>query len=344
MIKTITTDNFRQQYQDIVNILSRSVDETVCDESTRVIKEAGTGEHRHFHNFQHFLDISNAMDDTEGQGLVDSPEIKAVMRRAALYHDIVYHQVDGLHESVTSAIAPLMTDINEDKPLETYILKESRTTAMAKTIFDLKDNHVPSKFNGGNELLSALYAATRGQAEQIPEKYQLAEMAIIEATIPFLGENRMTALANRLTSANAFLPEGERLTPNELEETMHAATHMSNIDVIGFRQHRENGFKDSDDIIRESMASHQTHEQASSGRLGFMKHLLSQVEAGEQQVFHSYKGVPSDNVLAEWNRKAERHIATEVSYLETPSASLHAVTTHETGASQAASNTRQPGK
>ncbi len=314
---TITKENLDEKYRTILTELGGNAAQ--APHSMRVIKAVGNGEHRHFHGLKHFLNIANALDDEEDRGSIKSPQIQAVAKHAGLSHDIVYHQVDGFHSDVAQTLQPYIGEITEGAPLASYTLKKKgdpTITTMAKTVFAISEDTIPDVYSGGNELLSAIYAAARGQAEDIPTKYLLAEMAIIEATIPFQKPERMQDLEQRLKNANDRLPNNKKLTNDELADTMHVATHISNIDVIGFRGESGEFAKNTKRLISESANYSQSLEQAKTNQRIFLKDtLLPGLQNGSKTIFHGYAGVPSNETLQEWHDIAKNNITQEITRL-----------------------------
>lgn len=83
--------------------------------------------------------------------------------------------------------------------------------------------------SGQNEFISALLASDMLNEKGLPLK-RIAQVAtIIEATIPFIPNNKFAELEQRLSSVNEKFELG--LTQEEIKETFRAAVFTANKDV-----------------------------------------------------------------------------------------------------------------
>lgn len=301
------------------------------------IMAAGEQKSRFFHDSDHFFGVANK---TEINNWID-----AVRFRAAMNHDIVYHQVDVKGENKRSGIVP-----DVEKKIEPFIVRQGKAIYInpdpslsdnilfqaALKFFNFDDKTRISKkielnpFSGQNEFLSALYAIEQAKELGIPDKYILAEMVHIAGTVPFLEPNVFTSYRDRLALANKCLPQDKRLTVDEIERTMRSATDMANQDVVNFRENFKDKFLPNAYLIavenvagdKRNMSIPAYFLQASSGQANFLSHVGECSVNKTKSVFHGYKNDPAPNVLKEWESLARENINALVEYSRATSAAV----------------------
>jgi hypothetical protein len=182
------------------------------------------GPWRFFHTLQHIFEVGGNED--------------AIEVLAALFHDIVYVQVDSsINFNLSYYIAPFSKElkgylvIREADELPTDTIFE-----MVASVFDFVPGQFLDPFSGQNEFLSALVAA-KVLEPFFPPQLLLQIVACIEATIPFrfLSEDGLTAsdrLYERLQVINSQL--NLELADEEIVETVKKSVRVSNRDVGSF--------------------------------------------------------------------------------------------------------------
>lgn len=121
---------------------------------------------------------------------------------AALFHDLVYCQLDGGFPESTVDILQGVTRTQDGALILQAIAPEDTALAMCAALFDFQAGQTLPLYDGMNEFLSAVVAARLLQSHLAPQDL-LAVLACIEATIPFRatgmdGVTRVDKLALRV--------------------------------------------------------------------------------------------------------------------------------------------------
>lgn len=176
------------------------------------VHQALSSRAREFHTHQHVLDL-----------IVEADPIETI---AALYHDIVYVQVDlGVPPHYEEILLPLISREKDGW----RILPHAGVDPTAKLVLDVfghQPGQVLTPYNGLNELASGLVAAKEFEGVFSNEQ-QLALAACIEATIPFRPPEKLQ-LEQRLGALG--VPEAERV------EMVRRAVRLANNDVGNFAE------------------------------------------------------------------------------------------------------------
>lgn len=301
-------------------------EQRILESDFEAILVSGTQPRRHYHTIDHYRDVATAPSSVDEMGAHCSNLQEAlhthqlmehygfitqVMMRAGWHHDVVYAHIDEtIHPTLTVVIAPFLLEQEGG-----YLLPPDprapdelrRIYDLALTLFGFHRGQPLDPFGGQNEFLSALYGALQGAGMGLPLKCILAEMVMIEATIPFRLPSRVQALRARLEIANRLLgPEG--LQEPEIEALMLGAVFMANHDVIGFRKPFEQFNRGSHQLLMEGAPTLQTPEGMFSAcmRLAhFLARVGTQEADGIASVFHSYAGFPAQEVRDQWDRVAQ---------------------------------------
>ena len=159
---------------------------------------------------------------------------------AALLHDVVYIQIDGitLPPPVAGAMRALgLAPAVDDGPLsvnDLYIPKQTPQTPRELALVLLIFGHVfdaPLAVPGRNELLSALVASH--VLRFLPSETLLRVLVCIEATIPFRSESSLSLLAKRSQRA-ADVVLGMQLDDSAVRDIVNVANSMAHRDVGNF--------------------------------------------------------------------------------------------------------------
>jgi len=258
---------------------------------------------REFHSLEHVL----------GFGYESDP----VFTLAALFHDIIYLQVDGgLPAEVLELLLPYVriekTNVSFISPVQ-----DSKLFSLCCDLFNKDPSRPVSSLQGMNEFLSALtmMLLLRGY---VPEEMLIAGATCIEASIPFRGpdpEGRPmgNVLEDRLKKMKMFENEALR------KATVHRAIQFANQDVQDFVMEDPAAFlSNSWKLLPESNVplrgrkTYTIHEYriALNGMLRFFQSLQP------EYVYHAYDGVPSETEMQEYTRRIRKNLGYGVQYLK----------------------------
>lgn len=150
---------------------------------TELIAQTMTGPWRYFHTTEHIFEVGGLREEHiyETEGSVDGIEILA-----ALFHDLVYVQVDhGVNFNISRYTAPFVLEDRGKLVLaKASELPNDLMFEIVTAVFGLAPGEALSPFNGQNEFLSALIAAKA--LEPLLSPSNIAQIAAcIEATVPF---------------------------------------------------------------------------------------------------------------------------------------------------------------
>lgn len=194
-----------------------------------------TGPWRYFHTPEHIFEVGETGDGIE------------VL--AALFHDLVYVQVDqGVSVNISSYISPFVKEIGgqlviRDRPeLPADVMFE-----MVSQIFGFSPAQRLVPTAGQNEFLSALIAVKCLQ-HALPTSVLAEIAACIEATIPFraldeMGLKPSDRLYQRLQQANQSFQWG--WSEAKLQEVVKRAVRLTNRDVENFAYPNSADFLDN---------------------------------------------------------------------------------------------------
>jgi len=157
---------------------------------------------------------------------------------AALYHDVVYVQVDdGINVNVSGFVAPFVKEVRGRLQVrEGEELPNDRGFQLVSTIFDIHPGqHLALE---QNEFLSALVAVKQLQG-MLTWQHLACIAACIEATIPFrpsspLGVKPSEQLYQRMQSVNQLYDLG--MTDDEVIWSVKRAVRVANRDVENFAE------------------------------------------------------------------------------------------------------------
>jgi hypothetical protein len=161
------------QIQQSVSQLGGDPQSPILAETAELIIRSMTGPWRSFHTPQHIFDVGH------GGGPVEV--------LAALFHDMVYVQVDlGIHVNLSRFLSPYVREVGQALVIDPEPNRIDDIFEMLMTMFGFETGHKLSPFAGQNEFLSAL-VAVRCLVAVLPKAALVQIAACIEATIPFRG-------------------------------------------------------------------------------------------------------------------------------------------------------------
>lgn len=268
---------------------------------TELIVQTMTGKWRYFHTPDHIFEVGGSAN--------------AIEVLAALFHDLVYVQVDqSVNFNLTFYITPFVRERREHLYIragEDY--PDDALFEIVMWVFDFKPGQQLSPFAGQNEFLSALVCA-KVLEPFFPLDLILKIVACIEATIPFRQnkDDRTPAehLYDRLAEINAEQNFG--LDETELVNSVQRAVRMANRDVGSFANPSSARFLDNTWSLLpetnhnlENPSSYTVNEYrlALQKMEGFMHFLRPEL------VFQEFKGEPKaafyDNLLTRAGRNID---------------------------------------
>lgn len=290
--------------------LQLTVPEAEIEDLATTVHMAMSVEGRHYHTSDHAILLSDPHDP--------------IQTLAALFHDIVYYQVDrGFSSEVMDIIQPNISfdpSVSPDLFLRWTARSEHTCYRIAMDIFGFSPGQKQNSITGLNEFLSALVMGKKLD-NLVPEKVLLQCIVYIEATIPFRakdpdGRGPFDLLEQRLrrVSQAYHIP----LSESEIEDTLRGAVLFANKDVENFSETEpavflENTWK----LLPETNLALRSGEFYSvrDYRLALMKtdNYLSLL--APENIFHTYKGAPPAGEYWEKIRNARHNLQTARLYL-----------------------------
>jgi len=250
---------------------------------------------------------------------------------AALFHDLVYYQLDG---GFPTGVAHWLNGVVRDEPRGITmgpIAPDDGILSLCADIFGFEVGQTLSVYAGLNEFMSALVAG-----RQLYKHLQLTDLigvlACIEATIPFRntvqnGESAPDLLARRVRAVTrTYVPEllGAALDAH-VAVVMRDAVETGNRDVRGFALANHAQFLSNTWLlIDESNAPLKAvgvyalseYRGALTRMAGFLAHL------DPASIFQSYSGYPDAATLGEWTAAASRNLCFACDYLDCKTATV----------------------
>ena len=219
---------------------------------------------------------------------------------AALFHDLVYYQLDWGFPQHTGVILNHVCQLKNNE----FTLPDplpNQLVSMCAALFSFTPGGVLPPHGGMNEFLSAVVAVTLLKP-WLPLSDLIAIAACIEATIPFRGKAATQQLAEQVHQQSRQLlgmHDIEIYSPY-VNEVMQDAINLSNQDVMGFAQGRPSVFLSSTWLLIEE--SNIPLNAVGAYTLQDYRAALLRMETFLQRlkgeaVFHQYKQQPSDETL-----------------------------------------------
>lgn len=271
-----------------------------------MVHRAMTVQARTFHTPEHIFELADASNPW--------------LALAALFHDIVYYQVD---EGFTPEIYQTLTPYIED-PYGAMILiapnANDLSFAITCEVFDVHAGQRLSEFKGLNEFLSAL-VMNKKLAGIVSTTDLLQVTACIETTIPFRGVNDLqqspgNILAKRLRAINEHYSLG--MEKAEIIIAVQRAVEFANRDVANFSEKDTGKFLDNTwkllpetnpSLRLRGVYSIHSYREALQKMEGFLRFL------DPDNIFESYKGAPDPSSYQRMVALAYRNVYTAREYL-----------------------------
>jgi hypothetical protein len=282
--------------------LGVEADAKVVEDLSVIVYKAMTLQARNYHTLEHVF------------GFVDSEDPLRTL--AALYHDIVYHQVDrGFLPEIHQIIQSLIVERDGQIYIAGQTPTDDRTLRTTLRVFGLRAGQVLGTNAGLNEFLSAM--VMNRQLEPILTEEDLFKMTVcVEASIPFRGVNYFYQLEEKLRKIsqeyNLLQDEGD------IEESLRRAVRFANHDVESFAEEDTGRFlADTWKLLPELNTALRWKELYT---IREYRQALYQMEASlsnlpPERVFHSFRGVPPEQELHEKTERVRFNILTASEYL-----------------------------
>ncbi len=288
--------------------LQVNVDLAQLEKIAELIVQTMTGPWRYFHTPEHIFEVGGTQE--------------AIEVLAALFHDVVYVQVDqSVNFNLTYYIVPFARQVGEHLLIrDRSEIPEDQMFEMVLQVFDFSMGQTLSPLAGQNEFLSALVAA-KVLEPILQVKFILQIVACIEATIPFRYHNNQELsnseiLYQRLQKiTDQFAID---LTDEALIETVKCSVQLSNRDVGSFAHPSAARFLDNTwNLLPETnhhlknsssytINQYRTAIQKMEGFLNFIQ---------PEVIFHQFRGEPDDNTYQSMQERARKNIEVGRLYL-----------------------------
>ncbi|MBD1807058.1 hypothetical protein H6F98_16590 [Microcoleus sp. FACHB-SPT15] len=275
----------------------------------KLIVQTMTGPWRYFHSTEHIFEVGGYRD--------------AIEVLAALFHDIVYVQVDG---SVNFNLTYYLTPFIREEEGKMFIQEKSEYNRdsdfeMVAAIFGYVPGQPLSPFSGQNEFLSAVVTAKVLSAFLSPSLI-VQIVACIEATIPFRSKSESglspcEVLYERLKLTNEQF--NLQLTEEEIIQTLKRSVRVANRDVYSFANQSSAIFLSS----TWSLLPETNHNLQKSGsytvrdyRIAMQKMANFMNFLNPDLIFRQFQGEPDDQTYQSLVEQARTNLQAGRLYLE----------------------------
>lgn len=295
---------FNQSFQE----MGISVSLEKLENLAVTIHRAMTVQARHFHTLEHVFAFVDPADP--------------IRTMAALYHDIVYYQVDmGFSPQIWELVSPYVHRRNGEFYIAENLPAEDRLVRLTLDVFDLHPGQELSSLVALNEFLSAL-VMNKQLDGLVLEKDLLCMTLCVEATIPFRGpelngNSHFAVMEQRLQEISQRY--GLALSSDELIETIKIAVAFANKDIGNFAEADPGRFLDNTwKLLPETNAALRLPDVYSIGtyRQALEKMEIFLMGLDPDSVFSQYRGIPSDEDYRQMTRFARNNITVAREYLK----------------------------
>lgn len=255
-------------------------------------------------------------------------------RLAALFHDVVYYQLDGGFPASVGRVLEGVVSVQDGALVLREPAPQDPALRICCAVFGFAPGQTLPLYGGMNEFLSAVVAA-RVLLPYLKMDDLLAVLACIEATIAFcgpdaLGQSAAQALAQRLRSHLALAMPVPSLTAitEQVDRAVSEAVALANRDVGGFAVADPGLFLSSTWLLIEEsnapqvVANRYTTQEYRMGLCrmgGFLAHLNA------AHIFQDYQGTPDAQTLGALQSAAQRNIAFACDFLDAKTVSIAVV-------------------
>lgn len=285
------------------------VNSVQLENTAELIIQAMTGTWRNFHTPEHIFEVGSGGD--------------AIEILAALFHDMVYVQVDQASSlNISSYLTPFIKEVRNSELVirSDQEIAPDRMFEIVCAIFGMQKGQVLSPFAGQNEFLSGLIAA-KCLKPMLPENVIAEIIACIEATVPFrspspAGQTCSEMLFDRLGVVNEKFDFG--WNPEQIAVIVKRAVRLSNRDVENFAAPQSADFLDNTwNLLPET--NHELSNGSSYSVVGYRKS-LQKMEGfmnflKPEAVFHEFQGEPEDQTYKEMVVNTRKNLEVSKLYL-----------------------------
>lgn len=269
-----------------IHELGGVVEPAQLESISELIIQTMTGPWRFFHTPEHIFEVGGAIDPIE------------VL--AALFHDLVYVQVDhGVNLNISNYISPYVKEVQKNLVIRSESdLPSQRIFEIIVCVFGFKPEMTLSPFAGQNEFLSALIAGFCLQPF-LSDAVIAKIAACIEATVPFRaaveGVSAVEKLHYRLNLANERFNFG--WSEEQVIAVVHRSVRLANRDVENFATPNSANFLDNTWNLMPETNHHlgvantytvRQYRESLQKMEGFMGFLQPEL------VFQQFRGEPDD--------------------------------------------------
>ncbi|MEG5064246.1 hypothetical protein QUB33_11540 [Microcoleus sp. B3-A4] len=288
--------------------LGGRVDIPKLEQIAELIIQTMRGPWRSFHTSEHIFEVGGSVDPIE------------VL--AALFHDLVYVQVDeGVSFNISSALCPFVKEVRSQLVIRDETeLPDDAMYQLVASVFGFIPGKTLSPFAGKNEFLSAVIAAK--SLERFLPASTIAEItACIEATIPFRpvspsGLSAIELLHQRLVSVNRDFNLG--WSDAQTVEIVKRSVRLANRDVENFASPNSSNFLDNTwnlmpetnhELSKANLYTVAGYRRSLQKMEGFLKFLKPEL------VFQQFRQEPDDETYANLIARTRKNIEVAKLYL-----------------------------
>lgn len=288
--------------------LSVDVPAAEVRELAMLVEQCMEGKTRTYHTAFHVLGLCDGM--------------QPVQVLAALFHDVVFYQLDG---GLPGSVSALLDDVTRPES-GAFRLQEitpgDHALALCVDIFGLRPAELLTPNRGMNEFLSAV-VAVRLLCRHLNHAQLMAVAACIELTIPFRGPDAngstpAQVLARRVQARCASLFDSEPQRAEFVKTTLTEAVIFANRDVAGFiTAAPEHCLSNSMLLVEESMMPQAA--QGASSLLTYREALLGMDtflgQLNPAHVGQYFAGCPDAGAIVQMQMTTQKNIAFVRTYL-----------------------------
>lgn len=287
--------------------LGVQVEPVVLEDLAVLIYKGMSVQARNYHNLDHVFSL---VDE-------DAP----IITLAALFHDLVYCQVDhGFLPEIRQILAPYIEEKNGQILIGEQAGRDEKMVQIGLQTFSFSPGQLLNPGNGLNEFLSALVMVKKLEGF-LGDLDLLRLLLCIEASIPFresaiTGTDHFYTLEKRVSKIDGVWNLG--MGPSDVQAAVKEALVFANRDVDSFAEtdvacYLETTWK----LLPETNLSLRSIEMYSIREyrqaLQAMAASMNRLEA--EKVFHQYRGLPADPDYQRMVSQARRNIETGKQYL-----------------------------
>lgn len=273
-----------------------------------LVHEGMSGPYRRFHTTEHVFQVTDPHGDP-------------ILVLSALFHDLVYYNVDrGLMEQVEEIVSPYITVELEQVFIRRRSPANDSILPLVMGVFGFEYGQLLTPFAGLNEFLSALVFA-KVFYPILDFKDYLGVVACIEGSQPFRAkdENGKTCfehLEERILKLNRTRQYG--LNEPQISDLIKKSVKFANLDVQNFSCENVVEFLDNTwKLLPENNSYLLTNKvyTIKSYRMALEKMEIFFNRINVSDIYHSYKNTPPVKELQKMQEQAHKNIELAKFYL-----------------------------